>query len=202
MTWVKICGITTEEALEAAEAGGADAVGFVIAPTSPRFLPLEAIHRMIARTTLPAYLVSVDASPAEIVRAMGDTGADGIQPHGREGREVAAEALGKGWSVLFPVPVGGSRNLRPHDIPHGVVPLLDTASDAVHGGTGTTFDWRLIDDSLRPFVLAGGLGVDNVATAIRTVRPHGVDASSRLERVTGRKDPDTIRAFIEEAKSA
>ena len=100
------------------------------------------------------------------------------------------------------VPVGGPRALPPSEIPRGALPLLDTASDAVHGGTGTSFDWGLIDDEYRPFVLAGGLGVDNVGSAIRTVRPHGVDASSRLETVPGRKDPDTIRAFIEEAKSA
>ena len=202
MTWVKICGITREDALAAAHEGGADAVGLVIAASSPRAVTLEGARRLIARSELPAFLVSVDATPTEIERAVEQTGAAGVQPHGEHRADVVAMATQRGWKALYPIPVGGEAFTAPVDLPAGAIPILDTASGSQHGGTGVTFDWRLIDDALRPFVLAGGLGVDNVADAIRTVEPYGVDASSRLETVPGVKDPDTILAFIEEAKSA
>ena len=80
------------------------------------------------------------------------------------------------------------------------MPLLDTYSPADHGGTGVSFDWSLIDDPGRPFVLAGGLGPDNVQQAIATVAPFGVDASSKLESTRGVKDATLIRDFIQEAK--
>jgi phosphoribosylanthranilate isomerase len=80
--------------------------------------------------------------------------------------------------------------------------LFDTAVSGLHGGTGTAFDWSLLAEVHDPFVLAGGLGPDNVAEAIAVIRPFGVDASSRLEVAPGIKDPDSIRAFIKEAKSA
>ena len=157
---------------------------------------------MIAHTDLPAYLVSVDATASDLERAVALTGAAGVQPHGRHRHDVAVASASHGWSVLFPIPMGDETPVDPDAVPGGVVPLLDSASGAVHGGTGSTFDWSRIDDRYRPFVLAGGLGVDNVAEAIRTVQPYGVDASSRLEAAPGVKDPDTIRRFIEQAKSA
>ncbi|MDJ0790265.1 MAG: phosphoribosylanthranilate isomerase [Acidimicrobiia bacterium] len=202
MTWVKICGITSREALDAAHEAGADAVGFVIAPRSPRAQPLEAIADMVAHASLPSYLVSVDASPDDLADAVHQTGATGIQPHGAHAVAAARRALDSSWEVLLPVPMGPSGAARnPHEVPTGAIPLLDTASPS-HGGTGTVFRWELIDRRFAPFVLAGGLGVDNVRRAIAEVAPFGVDASSRLETAPGVKDPDTIRAFIEEAKSA
>ena len=201
MTWVKICGITSEAAVDAADEG-ADAVGFNIAPSSPRAVTLDRASELIERTSLPAYLVSVGATPEDIEHAMAVTGARGVQPHGRHGSAVAALAVDRGWPVLYPVPVGGDRTVDPTEVPPGSVPLLDTASATVHGGTGRVFEWSLIDEGFRPFVLAGGLGVDNVAEAIRVVAPYGVDAASRLEAAPGVKDPDTIRRFIDEVRSA
>ena len=201
MTWVKICGITTEVALEAAH-DGADAVGLNIAPASPRAVTLDRAGELIARASLPAYLVSVDATPEAVEHAMAVTQARGVQPHGLHGHAVAALARERGWDVLFPVPMGGDRTVEPTEVPAGSVPLLDTASKTMHGGTGQVFEWSVIDDGYRPFVLAGGLGVDNVARAVRSVEPFGVDAASRLESAPGIKDPDTIRRFIEEVRSA
>ena len=84
-------------------------------------------------------------------------------------------------------------------VEEGQIPLLDTYRAGVHGGTGEVFDWDKIPDLARPFVLAGGLGPDNVAEAIGRVAPWGVDASSGLESAPGVKDPERIRAYVERA---
>jgi len=203
MTWVKVCGITSADALRAAQDGGADAVGFVIAPHSPRSLNLFEAAGLIALATVPAYLVSVDLPSREAEGVMAQTGADGIQPHGLHGLDVVSLAMERGWSALLPIPVDVSAPVvGPAAVPTGVVPLFDTAAGGRHGGTGATFEWSLLSDVGGPFVLAGGLGPDNVREAVAAVRPWGVDASSRLEAAPGVKDPDTIRAFIKEAKSA
>ena len=203
MTWVKVCGITSREALEAAHEGGADAVGFVVAPDSPRRIGLADARAFIESSELPSYIVSVDLTDPEVLEVMRYTGAEGIQPHGRHGVTVMESAVDRGWKVLFPIPVDASGpRTDPASIPHHVMPILDTAAAGVHGGTGSTFDWSLVSHVDRPFVLAGGLDPGNVRDAVASVRPFGVDASSGLEIAPGIKDPDSIRAFIKEAKSA
>jgi phosphoribosylanthranilate isomerase len=202
MTWVKICGITDERALDAAVDGGADAVGFVLAMDSPRRLDLEDAARLMNGVPIARFIVTVDLSPSQALAAAELTGADGIQNHGLHAAEVAAEAIEAGYLALHPVRVtdeGADIDLA--TIPAQAMPLFDTASATAHGGTGVSFNWDLLDSPGRPFVLAGGLGVDNVAEAIASVRPFGVDASSRLETSPGKKDPGTIAAFIERAKS-
>ena len=201
MTWVKVCGITDERALAAAIEGGADAVGFVLAPESPRYLDLDTAARLMEGVPISRFIVTVDLSADAALAAAEVTGADGIQNHGRHATEVAAEAIEAGYLCLHPVRVGpGGPEVPLRTIPDQAVPLFDTASAIVHGGTGATFDWSLLDSPGRPFVLAGGLGPDNVAEAIAAVRPFGVDASSRLEDSPGVKNPASIRAFIERAK--
>lgn len=201
MTWVKVCGLTDADAVEAVVEAGADAAGFVLAPSSPRFLTVDRASELMNGVPLARFIVTVDLTVEEALSAAEVTGADGIQAHGLHGEEVAAEALEAGFLSLYPVQVshvGVSESLRL--IAPGSMPLLDTYSPHEHGGTGSTFDWSLIDDPGRPFVLAGGLGPDNVAEAIAEVHPFGVDASSRLESTRGVKDPAMIRAFIQEAK--
>ncbi len=203
MTWVKICGITDEAGLIAAIDGGADAVGFNLAPESPRYLDVDTATSLMAGVPIARFIVTVDLSPADALAMAEVTGADGIQNHGRHATAVAVEAVEAGYLALHPVRVsdsGPSPDLRV--VPSQALPLFDTASATQHGGTGVTFDWTLLDSPGRPFVLAGGLGVDNVASAIESVRPFGVDASSRLESEPGKKDPSTIALFIERAKSA
>lgn len=203
MTWVKVCGITSPEALQAAQDGGADAVGFVVAPRSPRMLELPEVSDLIALATVPAFVVTVDLTVREVEEVMERTGADGTQPHGLHGVDVVSLAMERGWKALLPIPVDATGPVVGFDaVPSGVLPLFDTAATGLHGGTGSTFDWSLLADVDQPFVLAGGLGPDNVAEAVVAVRPFGVDASSRLEVAPGVKDPDSIRAFIKEAKSA
>jgi phosphoribosylanthranilate isomerase len=203
MTWVKVCGITDEPALEAAIEGGADAVGFVLFPGSPRFLALERAASLMDGVPIATFIVTVDLTPAEALVAAEYTGARGIQNHGLYATDVAAEAVDAGYLSLHPVRVGPEGpELDARDIPDQSMPLFDTASASDHGGTGVVFDWNVLTEPGRPFVLAGGLGPDNVAQAIQTVRPFGVDASSRLESEPGVKDPSSIHAFIEQAKLA
>ena len=201
MTWVKVCGITDTIALDAVVDGGADAAGFVLVESSPRHVTIERAAHLMDGLLITSFIVVVDMAVEDALTAAEATGADGIQAHGLHAAEVAAVALESGYLSLYPVrvgPQGLSEGLR--DIESGAMPLLDTYSPADHGGTGVSFDWSLIDDPGRPFVLAGGLGPDNVAQAIATVAPFGVDASSKLESKRGVKDPVMIKDFIEEAK--
>lgn len=203
MTWVKVCGLTNESAVAAAVDGGADAAGFVLARTSPRYLSVDDAAVLMEGVPVSRFIVTVDLTVEEAMVAADVTGADGIQAHGINAQEVAAEAVAAGYLSLYPVSVGTgavSESLR--SVPVAVMPLLDTYSDDQHGGTGVTFDWTLIDDPGRPFVLAGGLGPENVAEAVASVRPFGVDASSRLESSRGVKDPIRIIEFIRKAKEA
>lgn len=201
MTWVKVCGITDEKALDAAVDGGADAVGFVLFPGSPRFLSLDRAASLMAGVPIATFIVTVDLTPAEALVAAEYTGAVGIQNHGLYATDVAAEAVEAGYLSLHPVRVlSGGPEIDTRTIPIQSMPLYDTASSQEHGGTGVAFDWHVLPEPGRPFVLAGGLGPDNVAEAILKVEPFGVDASSKLESEPGVKDPDSIRAFIERAK--
>lgn len=202
MTWVKICGITDERALAAAVDGGADAVGFVLAPGSPRQLSIGKAAALMEGVPIVRFIVTVDLTADEALLAAESTGADGIQNHGHHATSVAAEAVEAGYLALHPVRVSaGGPVTDVAEIPTQAMPLFDTASSIQHGGTGVAFDWSLLDSPGRPFVLAGGLGVDNVAEAVRSVGPFGVDASSKLETAPGKKDPGTIALFIERAKS-
>ncbi|MCL1588373.1 MAG: phosphoribosylanthranilate isomerase [Actinomycetia bacterium] len=203
MTWVKVCGITDTIALDAVVFGGADAAGFVLVESSPRHVTVDLAADLMAGVPLTRFIVVVDMSVEDALVAAELTGADGIQAHGLNASEVSAMALEAGYLSLRPVSVsthGISTSLE--DIEPSAMPLLDTFSPTEHGGTGVSFDWALIDDPGRPFVLAGGLGPDNVAQAVATVAPFGVDASSKLESSRGVKDPAMIRDFIQEAKQA
>lgn len=201
MTWVKICGITSPGARDAAIDAGADALGVVMVPESPRAVDIGRARFLIADSSIPCYLLTADVSADRAIELLVATGADGIQPYGAEAPSVIARALEEGFEALAPIAVGDDGPSREADtVPISALPLFDASVPGARGGTGTTFRWELLHGIARPFVLAGGLGPDNVVDAIRTVRPFGVDASSRLEATPGVKDPDTIRAFIEEAK--
>lgn len=201
MTWVKICGITDERALEAASIGGADAVGFNFAEGSPRRVSVDFASACTKSIAMTSFIVTVDLSPGEAISLAEQVGAEGIQNHGRFAAEVSAAAVDAGFLSLLPIPVGIDAPDPGHVTPPAM-PLFDTASTQVHGGTGKQFDWSLLADRDGPFVLAGGLGPDNIGAAVAAVRPFGVDASSKLEASPGVKDPGRIIDFIERAKQA
>ncbi len=199
MTWVKVCGLTRKVDVAHAVAAGADAIGFVAYPRSPRYVPLERIAELASHADVTRILLTVDNDRDEAMEAARIAGVDGIQPYGRDADEVVAAALASGLVVLRPIRAvpGADFSVAP-----GAIPLFDTPDGDLHGGTGRHFDWSVLRDVSVDFVLAGGLGPDNVAAAVAAVGPWGVDASSGLESEPGVKDPGKVSAFIQEAKQA
>jgi phosphoribosylanthranilate isomerase len=195
--FVKVCGLGTEEDVAVASQSGADAIGFVWWEKSPRHRELDTIRRLAALSEIPTVLVTVDLDSAALLDAAGRAGVDAVQPHGDHAAVAAAAARRLGFQVIRPIPAGSV----PADIAPTDLLLVDTPHPDLPGGSGQTFDWATLDID-RPFLLAGGLTPDNVAEAVETVRPFGVDASSGLESSPGVKDADLIRRFIEEAKQA
>jgi len=200
-TTVKICGVTNLEDARAAVEAGADWLGFVFHEPSPRHVePARAAEIIAALGGVAAVAVMVATAPERALAIARAMGARRIQMH----RPLAA------WPADFPVPVtlvvpvsaAGELTARLPEARHLV--MLDTAHAELAGGTGETFPWdaarRLARE--RAVLLAGGLSPDNVAEAIRRVRPFGVDASSSLERAPGLKDHAIVRRFIAAARAA
>lgn len=197
MTWVKVCGLTDPGDVAAAVAAGADAIGFINVPASPRYITLDRAADLAAAVTGQTVLLTLDLTPVAALAALESTGISGIQPYGKHRHEVAAAVEAAGHLVLFPTKPEPGLDLSQI---HGV-PLLDTPSRTKLGGTGRSFDWALAENVPERFVLAGGLGPHNVIDAIERVRPWGVDASSGLERAPGRKDHGMVADFINKAKA-
>jgi indole-3-glycerol phosphate synthase/phosphoribosylanthranilate isomerase len=203
---VKICGITSVEDGLLAARSGADAVGLVFWPRSPRAVEVETARRIAA--ALPPFVlrvgVFVDAEPQDIARIAEAVGLDVLQLHGEEPPEALA-ALPR--RVIKAVRVG--EGFRPEDAlryeGHASGILLDTKVEGgAPGGTGQAFDWtqvRPVRESASFLMVAGGLTPENVRRALTAVRPDAVDVSSGVESAPGRKDPDKVRAFIEAVRS-
>jgi phosphoribosylanthranilate isomerase len=200
MTWVKVCGLTRVVDVAAAVDAGADAVGFVAVPGSPRVVSLREVGRLAADVPVTTVILTMGLSVEQAHRVMAATGVDAIQPYGPAAGEVAAAVAATGKLVLLPGPPSPLDWVA--DLPPGVVPLFDTPGGVLPGGTGETFDWSAVGDVERDFVIAGGLGPHNVAAAVRALSPWGVDASSRLEQAPGVKDHGKVAAFVREARSA
>ncbi len=202
MTWVKVCGLRRASDIAVATAAGADAIGLVLAD-SPRRVEPDLARRLAAGSELPVYLVLVGARPSEALDLAGYIGAAGIQPHGERAAHTAAAAVKAGLAVLRPVRVGPML-LGPEgvagEVPSDQIPLLDRHHPDLEGGTGLRIDPEWIPDMDREWVLAGGLGPDNIREAVMALHPWGVDASSGLESSPGTKDPALIEAFVERAK--
>jgi phosphoribosylanthranilate isomerase len=200
--FVKICGVTNEEDALMAVALGADAVGFVFAP-SPRQVT-KGVVRDIARRLPPEVLtvgVFRDQSPRSVIDTVQFAGLRGIQLHGHE-TPADADAVRAACQVLIVAFPAGAPGLAHADDYGADVILLDSPSP----GSGKVFDWSLADraPSNRRIILAGGLDPDNVAAGIAEVRPWGVDVSSGVEADGDptRKDPVKVRSFIRNARAA
>ncbi|HEX6995766.1 MAG TPA: phosphoribosylanthranilate isomerase [Gammaproteobacteria bacterium] len=191
--FVKICGITTVEALDAAAAAGADAVGFVFAPSPRRISPRDA--RALA-AGLPAHVLKVAVfrhpEPALVADVLETLEPDWLQT---DAADFAALELPAACRAL-PVYRSGAA-------PAGQLPPRLLFEGPV-SGSGRTADWREARElaGRTELILAGGLGIDNVADAIRAVRPWGVDVSSGVERERGKKDPKRIAEFVVRAREA
>lgn len=199
-TRVKICGITRVEDGLAACAAGADAIGLVFYPPSPRAVTIE--QAVAIRRALPPFVtvvgLFVNADRETVVETARAVHLDLLQFHGDESRaqcELSAMPYMKAIRVSDDVDLGemsrryaGAKAL-----------LLDTHDDKLWGGSGRTFDWDAVPADLElPVVLAGGLSPANVADAIRRLRPYGVDVSGGVEQAPGIKDAARIAKFIEE----
>ncbi|MCB1759878.1 MAG: phosphoribosylanthranilate isomerase [Gammaproteobacteria bacterium] len=197
-TRVKICGITRREDAEAAVAAGADAIGLVFYPPSPRAVTIEQAARLVA--ALPPFVsvvgLFVNADRDEIRRIVQRVPLDLLQFHGDE---PPAECEGYGRPYLKAVRMRDGIDLLEQRKRYSgaAALLLDSYRKGVPGGTGATFDWQCIPAEIAPsIVLAGGLDVDNVERAVRLLRPYAVDVSGGVEREKGIKDAAKIAAFI------
>lgn len=201
---IKICGITrVEDALSAAEAG-ADAIGLVFYPKSPRAVSVQQARQILA--ALPPFVSSVglfvNASRCELGEILDAVPLDMLQFHGDES---AADCSGyhKPYLKALRVKAGDDIAAKAAEYPAASGILLDTYVEGVPGGTGAAFDWSLIPEQMpRPLVLAGGLTAENVADAIRQVRPYAVDVSGGVEASKGIKDAAKIRVFIQQCRLA
>ena len=202
-TRVKICGITRPQDAAHVAAAGADAIGLVFYPPSPRYLSAERAREI--RAALPPFVQAValfvNADAAQVAQVIGRVHPAMLQFHGEETPEFCAQfglpfikagRVAQGIDLL--------EYLRPFAAASGW--LLD-AHVQEYGGVGTSFDWSLVPPRLeRPLVLSGGLTRDNVGAAIRRVRPWAVDVSSGVESAKGIKDAAKVAAFIAEVRNA
>jgi phosphoribosylanthranilate isomerase len=201
---VKICGITRwDDALAAVEAG-ADALGFVFCEASPRCVTVSVAARIVEG--LPPFVAKVglfvNAPEAQIRRVAGACGLDTLQLHGEEPPEFCQRFTVK-WIKAFRM--RDESSLQALSAYRAAAWLLDSYVPGKAGGTGERFNWDLARRAAQicpRVILAGGLTPENVAEAVRRVRPYAVDVSSGVEREPGIKDEQKVRAFIEAAKSA
>lgn len=209
---VKICSLSTSEALDAALDAGADMVGFVFFPPSPRHLTFEAARVLGRRVRGRAQKVAltVDADDALLKAIVEALQPDLLQLHGHEppARVVALKSR-FGRPVMKAIAVAAEQDLSAIADYAAVADRLLFDARAPReatrpGGLGNAFDWHLLQD-IRPglpFVLSGGLDAANVAEALRITHAPGVDVSSGVERAPGEKDLEKIRAFVRAARQA
>ena len=205
---IKICGITREEDARAAIDAGADALGFVFVPGTPRFIEPGRAAAIVRG--LPPFVsrvgLFVDADPGFIRTTLAEVRLDTVQLHGDESPEVGRDLRGRA-RVIRAFRVQGPETLDrlPAHRESSDAWLLDAHVPGASGGTGTRFDWNLAVRARElghPLILAGGLKPENIAEAVRMVRPFAVDVSSGVESAPGRKDPDRIRRLIDAARGA
>lgn len=210
---VKICGIThLDDALMAVEAG-ADLLGFICYPKSPRYIPpvdiaaiLAAMHSSQARIRTVG--VFVNESLANVRHILQQTGLDLAQLHGDEPPAFVQELAGRAFKALRPTTLAkaasDASDYAPLGPPSGPDLLIDAYHPRAYGGTGRQGDWRIAASLARRYriLLAGGLTPANVAEAIAQVQPWGIDVSSGVEQVPGIKNPTAVRALITAAKNA
>ncbi|MEQ8438140.1 MAG: phosphoribosylanthranilate isomerase [Ilumatobacter fluminis] len=198
--FVKICGITNEDDALFAVAMGADAVGFIFAPSQRQVAP-QVVYDITRRLPPEVLTVGVfkDEHPSRVVEIANKSGVKAVQLHGRETIEQTREIA---HNVRYVIKAFGADS--PHLAKADQYGTDLVMVDSPGGGTGKLFDWNVVSDvpdSVR-LILAGGLDPDNVASAIQAVEPWGVDVASGVELSPGKKDPSKVRRFIANARAA
>jgi phosphoribosylanthranilate isomerase len=208
---VKICGLSTRVTLDAALEGGADMIGLVFFPASPRHVDLTTARDLarVARPHAAVVALTVDADDAQIAAIIEAVSPQLLQLHGHETpQRVAAIKQRFGLPVMKALPIASAADLA-------VLPDYAAVADRLlfdarppkdatrPGGLGACFDWTLLQgiDLAVPYMVSGGLSPANVADALRITRATGVDVSSGVESAPGVKDPELIRAFIRAARA-
>lgn len=195
---VKICGVTRPEDGAHAARCGADAIGLVFYPPSPRAVDLERARAVVA--ALPPFVtvvaLFVDPAPAAVREVLAALPVGLLQFHGEEPPE-ACQVYGRPYLKAVPMREGVDLEAEARRYAGAAGLLLDSYRAGLKGGTGVTFDWSRVPAGLgKPVVLAGGLTPENVAEAVRRVRPYAVDVSGGVEAARGVKDPERVAAFI------
>lgn len=197
--FVKICGITNEDDALLSVAMGADAVGFIFAPSTRQVAP-QKVYDITRR--LPAEILTVgvfrNEHPSRVIELAHRAGVKAVQLHGRETREQTMELAGH-FRWVIKAFGADDENLPTADTYGTDMILLDAPSP----GSGKVFDWSVAGDapdSLK-LILAGGLTPENVDAAVQEVRPWGVDVASGVEKVPGKKDAMKVKRFVENAKA-
>lgn len=202
MTRVKICGITSVEDALAAARSGADAIGLVFYERSPRHVSIDLAAQLAA--ALPPFVsvvgLFVNAEAAFVREVLASVPLDMLQFHGDESPEFCAQ-FSRPYLKAIRVKAGVDLLQCAARFHAAKGLLLDAHVEGIAGGTGATFDWTLIPKQLPlPVILSGGLDAENVAAAIKQVRPYAVDVSSGVEAGKGIKDAAKVAEFINEVK--
>lgn len=198
--FIKICGITNEEDALLAVAMGADAVGFIFAP-SPRQIAPSKVREIVRR--LPSEILTVgvfrDEHPIRINEIMKTSRVQGVQLHGHETPQATFEIVKSARFVIKAVVAGSDDARRAYEFNTDVILV-----DGVSPGSGQVLDWSLLSElpDTVLVMLSGGLKPENVGDGIRLVKPWGVDVCSGVEKSPGHKDPLKLRRFIAEARAA
>lgn len=204
-----MCGVTNLDDAIAAVQAGVDGLGFIFVEKSPRFIDAETARYIIRM--LPPFVhavgVFVDRPMSEVVDLIDFCSLSHVQLHGNEDPEYCRQ-LGQSCNCMmlkaFRVgPESIADDFTPYDdVANGY--LLDTYKKGVAGGTGESFDWKIIDNLYlrRPVILAGGLTPDNVLDAVKTVQPFGIDINSGIEEEPGKKDHEKLRNLVEKVRLA
>ena len=198
---VKICGLTRPQDVAAAVAAGADAVGFVFVPGSPRYLDTAFAAELVRQ--VPAFVSRVglflDQDAEWIRRVVQSVPLNLLQFHGTEEAEFCRQF---GWPYIKALSLAAGIAMAEAEAayPDATALLVDSHEPGGQGGTGRMLDWRRVTARNLPLILAGGLNPSNVAAAVSIVHPWAVDVSSGVETAPGIKDANLIRQFIEEAR--
>jgi phosphoribosylanthranilate isomerase len=207
--FVKICGITNEADAKMAIEAGADALGFNLVPRSKRYVQIDRAASWVDKLPRDVCKVAVMADPdwEDACRISQLPFLDALQLHGSESPEFCRRLAGAGIPFAKAVPVNASKSLAALPNYFTDTIILDSCAGGTFGGTGKPFPWKFAPEFVRhhprvTVILAGGLTPQNVAEAVRLVRPRGVDVTTGVEASPGRKNASQVRAFIEAVQKA
>ena len=203
MTKIKICGITNKQDAINAASLGVDMLGFVFYKDSKRYVGPEIVRDIV--NELPPFIgkvgVFVDEDKKKVFDIAADCSLGMLQFHGDEGIDYCG-SFKDSYKVIKTFRIKNKNNLRGINDYDTDFYMLDTYSEKDKGGTGNNFDWKIIEDFefLKPVILSGGLTPVNVAEAIKRFSPYGVDVSSGVEELPGKKDLNKMKQFVEKVR--